>query len=161
MPIVINVGLSRKTSENYNSSGVSINLTAELDQSLLARPDELQGAVSELYEQAEQALDRQASGERPASNTRVASTRGGGSNGNGNTNGRGGNGRSSGSNARGMTQSQRKAINAIADQLGIDAAGEARHEFGIDLERASISEASKVIDHLKSLQGSATNGSRR
>jgi len=161
MPIVINVGLSRKTSENYNSSGVSINLTAELDTSLLARPDELQVAVSELYEQAEQALDRQASGERPGSNTRSVPTRTGGSNGNGHTNGRGGNGRSSAPNGRGMTQSQRKAIQAIAGQLGIDAADEARHEFGIDLDRASISEASKVIDHLKALQGSTTQGSRR
>jgi len=43
----------------------------------------------------------------------------------------------------------------------LDAVDEARHEFGIDLEQASISEASKVIDHLKSLQGSSTNGSRR
>jgi len=161
MPIVINVGLSRKTSENYNSSGVSINLTAELDQSLLARPDELQGAVSELYEQAEQALDRQASGERPASNTLVTPTRAGMSNGNGHANGRGGNGRSSAPNGRGMTKSQRAAIHAIASQLGVDAVDEARHELGIDLERASISEASKLIDHLKQLQAPNTNGSRR
>ena len=26
MPLTLNVGLSRKTSENYNSKGVSINL---------------------------------------------------------------------------------------------------------------------------------------
>ena len=159
MPIVINVGLSRKTSENYNSQGVSINLTAELDQSLLARPDELQGAVSELYEQAESALDRQAAGvaQEPA-RQRITHTNHNGSNGNGQTNGRASNGRSSG---RGMTQSQHKAIQAIAGQLGIDPIDEARHEFGVDLEQASISEASKIIDHLKQLQGSQTNGSRR
>ena len=66
MPLTISVGLSRKTSENYNSQGVSIHLTAELDQSLLVRPDDLQGAVGELYEQAERALDRQ-SGIAPGS----------------------------------------------------------------------------------------------
>jgi len=155
MPIVINVGLSRKTSENYNSSGVSINLTAELDQSLLARPDELQGAVSELYEQAELALDHQANGgAQDQPRQRITHTRSNGSNGNGQSNGRNNNG-------RGMTGSQSKAIRAIAKQLGIDAVDEARHEFGIDLEQASISEASKLIDHLKSLQGSGTNGSRR
>jgi hypothetical protein len=38
MPLTISVGLSRKASENYQSTGVSINITAELDQSLLARP---------------------------------------------------------------------------------------------------------------------------
>ena len=42
MPLSINVGLSRKASRDYQSTGVSINVTAELDQSLLAKPDELQ-----------------------------------------------------------------------------------------------------------------------
>ena len=56
MPLTLNVGLSRKTSENYNSKGVSINLTAELDQALLNRPDELQDRVAALYREAEVAL---------------------------------------------------------------------------------------------------------
>ena len=59
MPLTINVGLSRKRSANYNSQGASINLTAELDQSLLVRSDDLQAAINELYEQAEYALVRQ------------------------------------------------------------------------------------------------------
>ena len=154
MPITINVGLSRKESANYNSQGASINLTAELAQSLLARPDELQGAVSELYEQAEAALERQVNGSSHEAATRRSPQRQNGSNSHGRSNGQAQNG-------RGMTQSQRKAIHAIADQLGVDAADEARHEFGIDLDRASIAEASKLIDHLKSLQGAAGNGSRR
>ena len=154
MPITINVGLSRKESANYNSQGASINLTAELDQALLARPDELQGAVSELYEQAEAALDRQANVGSQQPPPRRTQQRQNGANGHGRGNGQAQNG-------RGMTQSQRKAVHAIADQLGVDAADEARHEFGIDLDRASIAEASKLIDHLKSLQGTAGNGSRR
>src|SRR3954447_8338274 len=60
MPLSINVGLSRKASKDFQSSGVSINVTAELDQSLLARPDELQQQIDALYAHAQQALDRQA-----------------------------------------------------------------------------------------------------
>jgi hypothetical protein len=59
MPLTIDVGLSRKASENYQSTGTSINITAELDQSLLARPDQLQQEIDRLYEQANTALDRQ------------------------------------------------------------------------------------------------------
>ena len=32
MPLSINVGLSRKASRDYQSTGVSINVTAELDR---------------------------------------------------------------------------------------------------------------------------------
>jgi hypothetical protein len=35
MPLTVNVGISRKSSANYQSAGVSINLTAEIDQSLI------------------------------------------------------------------------------------------------------------------------------
>lgn len=60
MPLSINVGLSRKASKDYQSQGVSINVTAELDQSLLAKPDQLQQQIEGLYQQAEAALDRRA-----------------------------------------------------------------------------------------------------
>ena len=59
MPLTINVGLSRKASKDYQSTGVSVNVTAELDQSLLARPDELRGEIDKLYAQAEDAIERQ------------------------------------------------------------------------------------------------------
>lgn len=150
MPLTINVGLSRKRSENYRSQGASIDLTAELDQSLLARPDDLQGAVNELYEQAEYALTRQMQNTAPAV---TADRAGPGSNGmisNGAVHAS--KGRATGSSVSGMTPSQRRAVFAIADQLGLDPIDEARHEFGIDLDRASISEASKLIDHLKTMQ---------
>ena len=60
MPLSINVGLSRKASRDYQSTGVSINVTAELDQSLLAKPEELQNQIGGLYSQAQTALDQQA-----------------------------------------------------------------------------------------------------
>jgi hypothetical protein len=40
MPLSINVGLSRKASKDYRSTGVSINVTAELEQSRLRGSDE-------------------------------------------------------------------------------------------------------------------------
>ena len=60
MPLTVNVGMSRKSSQNYQSAGVSINLTAELDQSLLADPPRLQQEIDRVYLQAQTALDRQA-----------------------------------------------------------------------------------------------------
>lgn len=60
MPLSVNVGLSRKASKDYQSTGYSINVTAELDQSLLARPEELQLQIDALYQQAEAALSKQA-----------------------------------------------------------------------------------------------------
>ena len=59
MPLSVNVGLSKKASRDYQSTGVSINVTAELDSALLARPDELQSQIDGLYAQAETAIARQ------------------------------------------------------------------------------------------------------
>lgn len=131
MPLSINVGLSRKASKDYQSTGVSINVTAELDQTLLARPDELQGEIDHLYYQAEQALNRQANGMKsedpPARPAR-----------NGNERTRPGNGRGNGNghnNVPPMTQSQRRAINAIADRVGVDANDEAVNITGNSFDR--------------------------
>ena len=151
MPLTINVGLSRKASKDYQSSGVSINVTAELDQSLLARPRELQAEIDRLYAQAEEGLARQA--ERPddasqSNNGRPTSDRG--------------NGRPAPAPAP-ATRAQRKAIDAIGRRLGLDVIEEIRHEFGWALDRLSVAEASKVIDHLKGLTNpqAAGNGGGR
>lgn len=146
MPLTINVGLSRKASKDYQSSGTSINLTAELDQALLARPDELQSQIGALYQQAEDALARQAS--RPASAPTGSQDQPNAAHGG---NGQGGNGRGNGRVAA-MTQSQSRAIRAIAQRLGIDPATECLRAFGWELNRLSIRDASSVIDHLKALQ---------
>ena len=62
MPLTVNVGISRKASANYQSAGVSIHLTAELDQGLLADPPRLQQEIDRIYAQAEQAVDRKVNG---------------------------------------------------------------------------------------------------
>jgi hypothetical protein len=170
MPLSINVGLSRKASRNYQSTGVSINVTAELDQSLLAKPQELQRQIDGLYAQAEDALDRQVGSHSdprsdPRNQPRTAPQatsrpddrpRGNGqdqsrANGRNGTNGHPRAGTSAGNGAQ-MTASQKRAIEAIADRLGLDPSEEIRQAFGLDFDRLSLREASKVIDHLKGIQ---------
>jgi len=46
MPLVVNVGLNRKASRDYQSAGVSINLSAELDSGLINDPARLQAEVA-------------------------------------------------------------------------------------------------------------------
>jgi hypothetical protein len=73
----------------------------------------------------------------------------------GNGNGRNGNGRHNGT----MTASQRRAIGAIGRRLGLDVEAECRDEFGANLDELDVRTASKLIDHLKALQGNgAGNG---
>ena len=166
MPLSINVGLSRKASRDYQSAGVSINVTAELDQSFLAKPAELQAQVANLYAQADAALERQAAcmGDPEPSHRRTDNDDGhavrGNGNGNGRTNGNGdrgyGNGRRSNGNGSTATDSQRRAIAAIARRMNVDPAIEAREVLGAELDGLSLRQASELIDHLKSLQ--PTNG---
>lgn len=54
----VNVGLSRKLSRDYNSTGFSINLDGELVASV-SDPEALIEQVKELYDLAEEALNRQ------------------------------------------------------------------------------------------------------
>ena len=148
--VSINVGLSRKASKDYQSTGVSINVTAELDQSLLARPDELQQEVANLYAQAAQAMDRQAgrpeqtappprAGPTPTAAPTATATA------------MQGNGHRANGNGGGMTDSQRRAIIAIARRLNVDPAYEADQVIGTPLDDLSVRQAWELIDHLKSL----------
>jgi hypothetical protein len=169
MPLIINVGLSRKASENYQSSGVSINVTAELDQSLLARPGELQMQVDRLYEQAQDAVDRQiqrleqaAKAQIPAAAGPVAAAPGNGARASGNgrpvtgaspaANGKNGNGNGP---VVPMTPSQERAIQAIGRKLGMDVVVECRDVFGWDVSKLNIRQASEYIDQLKAFPAAA------
>ena len=145
MPLSINVGLSQKASKDYQSTGVSINVAAELDQALLARPDQLQRQIGDLYAQAHQTLDGQmhrlAGTETPPARSTAR------------TNGANGNGRSSAP----MTASQRRAILAIAKRWDINVEYECRERFATALDELSVRQASDLIDHLKNSQpGSST-----
>ena len=150
MPLNINVGLSRKASKDYQSTGYSINVTAELDQSLLARPDELQVQIAALYAHAHEALDNQVAqgpaagrqgtisqpGERQRSASPVPATRPA---------------RNNGSPAP-ATSSQQRAIVSICNRLNLDPDSEAGQLFGAVLADLSVKQASQLIDHLKAVQ---------
>jgi hypothetical protein len=169
MPLTINVGLSRKSSENYQSRGVSINVSAELDQSLLADPQRLQREIAGLYVQAEEALEEQcgesngrsnghANGrseprgrngrdgrhdDRANGNRHSRSSR---STGNGSGDGNGG------GNHRPATNSQIRALRAIADRLNIDLGDEVEDQFNCRLDELDVRQASQLIDLLKAQQ---------
>jgi hypothetical protein len=150
MPLTINVGLSRKASKDYQSTGVSINVTAELDQALLARPVELQGQVDRLYEQAEAALQRQIEQMTAASPPGAVSA--------------GDHGRRQTSSSRvepgTITVSQKRAIGAIGDRLNLDPAHVASQMFGRQVAELSVREASQLIDELKRTPAASSNGRR-
>ena len=163
MPLSINVGLSRKASKDYQSTGVSINVTAELDSALLQKPAELQAQIDALYGQAETAIDRQVkaygAGTTPAAPARVNGDRFRGN----------GHGAATGTNIQhptnsnghrngdGMTASQRKAIEAIARRANIDPEQECHDLFGFALDELTLRQASGFIDHLKE-QAPEANG---
>jgi hypothetical protein len=65
MPLTVNVGLNRKASRDFQSAGVSINLSAELDMGLLGDPPRLQHEVAKVYAQASEPIDRQLASGRP------------------------------------------------------------------------------------------------
>jgi hypothetical protein len=166
MPLSINVGLSRKASKDYQSTGVSINVTAELDQALLAKPDELQQQVGDLYAQAQHALDRQAAGmaepdrrrngndDQRVSRPNGRHGRDGYSDRGYNNGSRGGQHRNGGGDGA-MTQSQRRAILAIAQRADLDVDYECREVIGSALDDLTLRQASELIDHLKGLQPAA------
>mgnify|MGYP006969536442 FL=1 len=151
MPLTINVGLSRKASRDFQSTGTSINLTAELDQSLLSRPEELQEKIQKLYQMAEDALDRQSG---PATPDQPAARRQGYSGQPQNPR----NGRSGRPST--MTQSQKRAIEALGRRLGLDPAIESQEVLGVNYGELSIRQASDLITHLRT-QENATSGVSR
>lgn len=178
MPLSINVGLSRKASRDYQSQGHSINVTAELDQSLLARPGELQAQIADLYHQAQVALDRAAA--EPAHPSPANGAINGQSHGRANgqagshTNGRYArqlqthNATSSNNQARmvapadgpPLTASQKRAIFSIAHRLGLDPQEVCGDEVGCAIEDLRLRQASELIDLLKSLDTSAVAGGK-
>jgi hypothetical protein len=161
MPLLINVGLTRKASKDFQSVAVSFHMTAELDQGLLSDPPRLQSEVQRIYSLAEDALERQIStmSAEPApkqdalakattSGVPVAASQplgyaSGASNGNGQA-------KPSHSRGRPATESQLRALRSIARRLGIDLQQEVYHEFAVaSPEDLSITAASQLIDALK------------
>jgi hypothetical protein len=165
MPLKLSVGLQKKLGlPDYGSLGASCHVECELDASLLSgNPDQFQQHVRRAYVACAQAvndeLTRQQTGNSAGPAVRQTATKTGpnGSS-NGGTGGRGGNG--NGARAeRPATQSQVRAIRAIASRCGLDLTPMLRSGFGVDsLELLSIGDASRLIDELK--QGASAIGGR-
>ena len=107
MPLKINVGLSRKVSQDYQSKGFSLNIEGELAASVIDDPDAMSTSVDQLFELANRLLDEQV--EKAGPGSRPTGHNGNGhSNGNGHTNSNGhrnGNGRSEAYAPRGRSNS--------------------------------------------------------
>jgi hypothetical protein len=144
MPLKVNVGLSRKVGEaNYGSRGANINIEMEFDSTLVSEPGKLQSRIRQLFGLVRSSLAEELNGNKEPPN--------------GNGNGAG-NGHASAPAWR-ATQSQVKAIYAIAKSQRLDLASWLRERFHVDRpEDLGIKTASQAIDELK---GTATQGGGR
>ncbi len=135
MPAKLNIGLSRKVGEaNFGSRGASINLEVELDSATLTDVQLLQNRVRSLYAMARLSVEEELIPSEPNRHS-VDPRR---SNGNGSAR------HKEVSNA---TQSQIRAIFAIARRKRLDANNLARDWFNVDRpDDLSIREASSLID---------------
>ena len=153
MPLKLNVGASKKVGEsNYGSRGASVNVELELDTGLIAKPQELRERIRELFGVVRSSLVEELNGNgashsAPADRQQVQN--GNGHNGHADhdapaqPNGQG--------QPRGATQSQIKALFAIAKSRGLNLNEVIRDRFRCGKpEQLSIREASQLIDSLKS-----------
>jgi len=138
----INVGLSRKVGEaNYGSRGATVNLEIELESSLASQPDQLHDRIRQLFRLAKSSVDEELNGHGDASSPAEH------------------NGRPA-SNGRPATESQVRAIYAIANRQKSDLTGLLRGRYQVErTEDLSLKQASDLIDHLKGSDNG--NGARR
>ncbi|MFH1267446.1 MAG: hypothetical protein ABIK89_17115 [Planctomycetota bacterium] len=131
----LNVGLNRKIGEaNYGSRGASVHLELEFDGGLVHDPDRLHDRIRQLFHLARASLDeelRRNGQQDPRSDSRPESPRLAG-------------------NGRPATQSQVRAIRAIAARQKINLAAELRRRFQVERPQdLDLSQASELIDAIK------------
>ena len=141
MPLTLTVSQSKKIGEpNFGSKGASVTLQIEVDSSLASNPSQLQQQIGELFQQSRAAVEQELFGRDAA----PAEPRNGSPPANGNGNGHR-------SNGRRATQSQVRAIHAIANRQKTNLVPLLSQRFQVGRpEDLSISEASNLIDSLKS-----------
>ncbi|REJ65347.1 MAG: hypothetical protein DWQ31_18285 [Planctomycetota bacterium] len=144
MPLTLNVGVNRKIGEaNYGSRGASVNLQLELESDLVKQPGRLRDRIRQLFDLAKQSVEEELHGNRQ----QLPSGDGNGSH-------------SPNRNGRSATQSQLRAIHAIADRHRIDLTTLLREEFDVaQASELSVASASRLIDQLKR-QNNGTGGRR-
>ena len=153
MSVKINIGLSRKVGEqNFGSRGASVNMEVELESSIISDPARFRGHVKRLYAMARRSVNDELQTPFLESNQvafanempeRTYSSMG--------------NGRSNLSEGDTATQSQVRAIFAIARQRGLDPYALSKERFNAESPKElTRSGASSLIDHLK--QHTSTEG---
>jgi hypothetical protein len=161
MPLKTNVGVNRKVADNnYGSRGASVNLEVELDSTLINDPERFHERIRQVFRLAQQAVDEELARQTAANGHGYSHPP---ANGNGNGHHRNGNGNAAPRRSQGhrATASQARALRAIADRQGLDLAAELQTRFGVkEPEEISITEASGLIDELKSSANGSSNGRR-
>ncbi len=146
MPVKLNIGLSRKVGEaNFGSRGASVNLEVELDSGIVGDQQRFKERVRALYAQARNSINAELDlpSEGPAIEPSVSQR-------NGHASAHNGNGSQSRQEGGSATQSQVRAIFAIARRNRVDPKNLVMEKFGLErLEDLSIREASSLIDDLK------------
>ncbi len=167
MPLKLNVGLSRKVTEDYNSRGFSLNIEGELPADTMTDPQTLAGKVQQMFQLADDLLEQQV--QEAIGATRDRSRGGGRENGrsnghpyrNGRTRGNG-YGKQHRNGDRLITQAQTKAVQNMAKRIGWDPETCAYDEFGVALAELTVKQASDLIDILKKqIESDRTEGARR
>jgi hypothetical protein len=153
MPLKLNVGLCRKVGEtNYGSRGASVHIELELESSLVGEPAKLQERIRQIFGIVRTSLAEELNGNghsctggsAKVTNGAPAATPSTG-NGSGDTAAR------PAPTSRAATQSQVRAIHAIAKEQGIQLTRLLRGRYQVDRpEELGIKKASELIDSLKS-----------
>ena len=149
MPVRINVGLSKKVGqENFGSLGATCHVEFEIDGGYdNGSTDRFQDAVRRAYAACREAVESELSAHEGGSKPQL-----GGQHQSSTTN-RVTNQSTSGSQARGATSSQVRAIHAIANRNGVDLPGILSQFNVLRPDDLSIGHASLVIDQLKNPGG--------
>jgi hypothetical protein len=147
MAIKANVSFTQKLGQpDFGSVGAGCTLEIELDASLLERdPDEVRGQLGLAYLCCRQAVEQQLAVFQNPQKPPVRAN--------------GKQGINHASPSRPATQSQQRALWAIAKQNGVNLAAVCRDEFDLpDADCLSIAQASNLIDKLKSTAAMAGGG---
>lgn len=143
MPLKLNVGLSRKVGDaNYGSRGASVNLEMELESALVGEPAKLKERIRQLFDVVRSSLTEElnGNGKQTPANGENGSTDNGHPQANGHAQ----------PPARPATQSQVKALFAIAKSQRLDLSQVLRDRFHVARpDDLSLKEASNLIDQLK------------
>lgn len=150
MPLKLNVGLSKKVGlPDYGSIGASVHLELELDSGAVAEPERLRQQIRHLFGMAKTSVEAELISQQPGSHNRNGQDR--------ERLDRNNNGfaapqsdHNRRTNGRTATQSQIRAINAIANRQRLDLVPQLQKLGVRAVEDLGIQQASQLIDDLKS-----------